>query len=61
MKIVLRKVPETEGRIEIVAIDGSADKVPPSPSYESQEEAVHAAAQYLGILSDEFDEIVYGG
>ena len=61
MKIVLRKMPESESRVEIVAIDGGTEKIPPSPSYESQDEAIRAAAQYLGIMSDEFDEVDIDG
>ncbi len=34
-------------------------KAPPATSYGSEEVAIHAAAQYLGLMSKEFDEVVY--
>jgi hypothetical protein len=59
MKIVLRKSAQIAGRVEIVEVGGDPDKVPSKRTFGSEEEAVHAVAQYLGQLTEEFDEIAY--
>ena len=59
MKIVLRKSPQIGGHVEIVEVGGDPDKVPSKRTFESEREAVQAVAQYLGQLTEEFDEIVY--
>ncbi len=59
MKIVLRKSAEIEEHVEIIEVDGDPHKVPATMSYESEEDAIRAVAQYLGIISDEIDEVTY--
>ena len=59
MKIVLRKSAQIAGHVEIVEVDGDPAKVPSKRTFESEQDAVHAAAQYLGQLTEEFDEIAY--
>ncbi len=59
MKIVLRKSAEIEDHVEIIEVDGDPNKVPATMTYESEEVAIRAVAQYLGIISDEIDEVAY--
>ncbi len=59
MKIVLRKSARIEGHVEVVEIDGDPDKVPGKGTFESEEEAIHVVALYLGLLAEEFDEVTY--
>ncbi len=59
MKIVLRKSAQIEGHVEIVEVGGDPDKVPSKRTFGSEEEGVKAVAQYLGQLTEEFDEIAY--
>ncbi len=59
MKIVLRKSTQIQDHIEIVEVDGDPTKVPTTMTYESEESAVSAVAQYLGILTSEINEVRY--
>lgn len=61
MQIVLRKVAADPGHVEIVEVDGGTDKIPAATGYDSEAAAVRALAQYLGLVSSEFDDIVYRG
>ena len=61
MKIALKKIPGTDGHVEVVSVDGDPAKVPSDLPYESEEAAIQATAQYLGQLSSQFDEVVYEG
>lgn len=57
MKIVLKRLADPKGHVKIIEIAGGTDKIPAALSYESQQAAVNAAAQYLGLMADEFDEV----
>lgn len=59
MEIVLRKSSHVAGHVEVVEIDGDPDRVPTTMTYESEEAAVKAVAEYLGLLRSEFDKISY--
>jgi hypothetical protein len=59
MEIVLRKSSHAAGHVEVVEIDGDPDGVPTTMTYESEEAAVNAVAEYLGLLRSEFDKISY--
>jgi hypothetical protein len=59
MEIVLRKSSHAAGHVEVVEIDGDPDRVPTTMTYESEEAAVNAVAEYLGLLRSEFDKISY--
>ncbi len=59
MEIVLRKSSHAAGHVEVVEIDGDPDRVPTTMTYESEEAAVKAVAEYLGLLRSEFDKISY--
>ncbi len=59
MEIVLRKSSHAAGHVEVVEIDGDPDRVPTTMTYESEEAAVYAVAEYLGLLRSEFDKISY--
>ncbi len=59
MRIVLRKSPRSKGHVEIVEVDGDPGKVPASMTYESEEEAITAVAQYLGVVRGEIDQVTY--
>jgi hypothetical protein len=59
MEIVLRNSPDAAGHVEVVGVDGDPDRVPTTMTYESEEAAVKAVAEYLGLLRSEFDKITY--
>lgn len=59
MEVVLRKSSHAAGHVEIVEIDGDPTKVPTTMSYESEQAAIKAVAEYLGLLTSEFDKVTY--
>ncbi len=59
MKFILLKSVEIEDYVEIIEVDGDPNKAPSTMTYESEEDAIRAVAQYLGIISDEIDEVTY--
>lgn len=59
MKIVLRKLSQIEGHVEIAEVGGDPNEIPSKRTFGSEEEEVKAVAQYLGQVTGEFDEIVY--
>ncbi len=56
MEIVLRKSPHAAGHVEI---DGDPTKVPTTMTYDSEAAAIKAVAEYLGLLTSEFDKVKY--
>jgi hypothetical protein len=58
MELVLRQIPDTIGQVEIVKIDGDSDCFPWGYPYVSEEDAVGAAAQIMGVQPRVF-EIIY--
>ena len=61
MRIVLRKSSLVPGHVEIVAVDGDPTRVPATTTYDTEADAIHAVAQYLGVVSNEIEEVVYEG
>jgi hypothetical protein len=59
MEIVLRKSSHAAGHVEVVEIDGDPDRVPTTMTYESEAAAIKAVAEYLGLLTSEFDKVKY--
>ena len=59
MEVVLRKSTVIQGHVEIVEVDGDSSKVPSKRTFESEEAAINAIAQYLGVLTSELDRVTY--
>ena len=43
----------------IVEVDRDADKIPSKKTFEAEKEWVRVFAQYLELVNEEFDEIIY--
>jgi len=61
MKVVLRRLPDTIGQVEIVEIDGKGDALPAGRPYVSEGEALKAASEFTGLSFDRLEAVYEGG